>query len=103
MYACSNPATPCGAAMPPMRATIRNSLRPTSACVEDRGEPLKEFAQRSPQMSDWNPNPVIDDPRHDAARVIRAPRGSELSCKNWIIEAAYRMIQNNLDAEVAED
>ena len=54
-------------------------------------------------MSDWNPNPVIDDPRHDAARVIRAPRGSKLSCKNWIIEAAYRMIQNNLDAEVAED
>ena len=30
-------------------------------------------------MSDWNPNPVIDDPRHDAARVIRAPRGTQLS------------------------
>ena len=35
-------------------------------------------------------------------RVIRAPRGSELTCKNWQIEAAYRMIQNNLDPEVAE-
>jgi len=34
--------------------------------------------------------------------LIRAPRGSQLSCKNWLIEAAYRMIQNNLDAEVAE-
>ena len=37
------------------------------------------------------------------ARVIRAPRGTELSCKNWLIEAAYRMIQNNLDPEVAEN
>lgn len=36
------------------------------------------------------------------ARVIRAPRGTTLTCKNWQIEAAYRMIQNNLDPEVAE-
>ncbi len=43
------------------------------------------------------------DPRFDASRVIRAPRGSQLTCKNWLTEAAYRMIQNNLDAEVAED
>ncbi len=43
------------------------------------------------------------DPRHDPSRVIRAPRGTTLNCKNWLIEAAYRMIQNNLDAEVAED
>ena len=35
-------------------------------------------------------------------RVIRAPRGSTLTCKNWQIDAAYRMIQNNLDPEVAE-
>jgi urocanate hydratase len=35
-------------------------------------------------------------------RVVRAPRGSQLTCKNWQIEAAYRMIQNNLDPEVAE-
>ena len=37
------------------------------------------------------------------ARTITAPTGTELSCKNWLIEAAYRMIQNNLDAEVAFD
>jgi urocanate hydratase len=43
------------------------------------------------------------DPRFDPARVIRAPRGSELACKSWLTEAAYRMLQNNLDAEVAED
>lgn len=36
------------------------------------------------------------------ARVVRAPQGSELSCQNWLIEAAYRMIQNNLDPDVAE-
>ena len=45
----------------------------------------------------------IHDPRLDTTRVIRAPRGTELNCKNWLTEAAYRMIQNNLDAEVAEN
>jgi urocanate hydratase len=35
-------------------------------------------------------------------RIIRAPRGTQLTCKNWMSEAAYRMIQNNLDPEVAE-
>ena len=33
---------------------------------------------------------------------VRAPRGTQLTCKNWLIEAPYRMIQNNLDPEVAE-
>jgi urocanate hydratase len=42
------------------------------------------------------------DPRVDSARNIRAPRGTALSCRNWLAEAAFRMIQNNLDAEVAE-
>ena len=36
-------------------------------------------------------------------RTITAPRGSQLSCKNWQIEAAYRMLQNNLDPQVAFD
>lgn len=36
------------------------------------------------------------------SRTVRAPRGSKLNCKNWLIEAAYRMIQNNLDPDVAE-
>jgi urocanate hydratase len=38
-----------------------------------------------------------------AAPVIRAPRGTELSCKGWLQEAALRMLMNNLDPEVAED
>src|SRR5215204_6067468 len=37
------------------------------------------------------------------SRRIKAPTGGQLSCKNWLIEAAYRMIQNNLDSEVAFD
>ncbi len=44
-----------------------------------------------------------NDPRLDPTRVVRAPRGSELTCKNWGTEAAYRMVQNNLDPEVAEN
>ncbi|MFZ5661832.1 MAG: urocanate hydratase [Pseudomonadota bacterium] len=41
--------------------------------------------------------------RVDPSRVIRAPRGAEKTCKSWLTEAAYRMIQNNLDPEVAEN
>jgi len=36
-------------------------------------------------------------------RPVRAPRGTDITCRNWLIEAAYRMIQNNLDPEVAEN
>jgi urocanate hydratase len=36
-------------------------------------------------------------------RPVKAPTGSTLHCRNWLIEAAYRMIQNNLDPEVAEN
>ncbi|MDQ3798450.1 MAG: urocanate hydratase [Acidobacteriota bacterium] len=36
-------------------------------------------------------------------RIVRAPRGTEITCKNWLVEAAYRMIQNNLDPDVAFD
>jgi len=37
------------------------------------------------------------------SRTIRAPRGTQLTCRNWLIEAAYRMLQNNLDPQVAGD
>ncbi len=36
-------------------------------------------------------------------KPMRAPRGTQLTCRNWQIEAAYRMLQNNLDPEVAFD
>src|SRR3954471_15790164 len=50
-------------------------------------------------MSDLSQTPFLDS----KARPVRAPRGTEISCANWQIEAAYRMIQNNLDPEVAEN
>src|SRR5215472_3589880 len=49
-------------------------------------------------MTDLSPLHRLAQPR-----PVRAPRGGSLSCRNWQIEAAYRMIQNNLDAEVAEN
>ena len=42
------------------------------------------------------------DRRHDPSRLVRSPRGSALSCRGWLTEAAFRMLQNNLDPEVAE-
>ncbi|MEZ4309821.1 MAG: urocanate hydratase [Polyangiaceae bacterium] len=41
-------------------------------------------------------------PSAHGPRPVRAPRGTELTCKGWIQEAALRMLHNNLDAEVAE-
>jgi urocanate hydratase len=41
--------------------------------------------------------------RIDNSRIIRAPRGSEISAKSWLTEAPLRMLMNNLDAEVAEN
>jgi urocanate hydratase len=49
------------------------------------------------------PTTPSQDPRYDSTRVVRAPRGPERTCKSWQTEAAYRMIQNNLDPEVAEN
>ena len=40
--------------------------------------------------------------RSDPTRTIRAPRGTERSCKSWLTEAPLRMLMNNLDPEVAE-
>jgi urocanate hydratase len=37
-----------------------------------------------------------------ASRTVRAPRGTEISCRGWIQEAAMRMLMNNLDPDVAE-
>ncbi|KAF1702257.1 urocanate hydratase [Pseudoxanthomonas suwonensis] len=44
----------------------------------------------------------MSDPRHDPSRVVRAPRGSQLNCRSWLTEAPFRMLQNNLDPDVAE-
>ncbi len=44
----------------------------------------------------------MNNPRHNT-RTVRAPRGSDLTCKSWTTEAPYRMMMNNLDPEVAEN
>ncbi len=49
-------------------------------------------------MTDLSPLHTVAQPR-----PVKAPTGTQLSCANWLIEAAYRMIQNNLDPEVAEN
>ncbi|OGT55251.1 MAG: urocanate hydratase [Gammaproteobacteria bacterium RIFCSPHIGHO2_12_FULL_42_10] len=41
--------------------------------------------------------------RHDTSRIIHAPHGTKLSAKSWLIEAAIRMLMNNLDPNVAEN
>ena len=41
--------------------------------------------------------------RSHGARAVRAPRGSQLTAKSWLTEAALRMLMNNLDPEVAEN
>jgi urocanate hydratase len=48
-------------------------------------------------------NLLSNDPRFDADRVVRSPHGTERSCKSWLTEAAFRMLQNNLDPDVAEN
>ncbi|MFC4728262.1 urocanate hydratase [Coralloluteibacterium thermophilus] len=45
---------------------------------------------------------MSNDRRIDPSRRIHAPRGAERTCRSWQTEAAYRMLQNNLDPEVAE-
>ena len=44
----------------------------------------------------------MPDPRHNA-RAVKAPTGPDLTCRSWQTEAPFRMLQNNLDAEVAEN
>ncbi|NRA87240.1 MAG: urocanate hydratase, partial [Rhizobiales bacterium] len=45
----------------------------------------------------------MTNPRLSNSRNIKAPTGSEITCKSWQTEAAMRMLMNNLDSEVAEN
>src|SRR5438045_9661426 len=47
-------------------------------------------------------NLIASTPSMTDKRIVRAPRGTEMSCKGWHQEAALRMLMNNLDPEVAE-
>ncbi len=54
------------------------------------------------RRDDGNRAPGLGDRMSTSARIIRAPRGTTLSAKNWLTEAPLRMLMNNLDPEVAE-
>jgi len=49
------------------------------------------------------PTAAASTPPAHGPRPVRAPHGPTLHCRNWLIEAAWRMLQNNLDPEVAEN
>src|SRR5438067_13437114 len=57
---------------------------------------------RSRTMTTTVDNSIAAKDAHIAPRPMRAPRGATLHCKGWLQEAAYRMLQNNLDPAVAE-
>ena len=59
-------------------------------------------ARHSPSFAIHHHSSLIIHVDHLHPRTIRAPRGTELSCKGWQQEAALRMLMNNLDPEVAE-
>ena len=63
-------------------------------CPTDGGGPRRRVSSNAM---------TADRPPAAGARPVRAPRGTELSCRGWGQEAALRMLMNNLDPEVAED
>ena len=54
-------------------------------------------------MTDLSQPPLPAAASPARPRVVRAPRGASITCRSWLTEAAYRMLQNNLDPEVAEN
>src|ERR1700744_2044254 len=69
---------------------------------------IDSSGNRRPRRAGSFPKAVAGIPmnaptRIDTSRTIRAPHGTELSCKSWLTEAPYRMLQNNLDPDVAEN
>ena len=54
-------------------------------------------------MTDLSAPPALLPRAPARPRTVRAPRGSAITCRSWLTEAAYRMLQNNLDPEVAEN
>src|SRR5262245_6206743 len=108
---------------PPGFSCLRPRGLTPAGSLEDTPTPLRRWAWRvgrqRPRLLRWRAGlsspgrPSYESERRRpwrrhggqeamAARVIRAPRGSERSCRGWVQEAALRMLMNNLDPEVAE-
>src|SRR6185312_16940596 len=121
--ACEVACAPAPAASAPSPANLRKSRRSSvmSDLRDDASPSLRlcrpqvfpppcgtatfHGGKRSPQSGFHRfPEIAMNAPtRIDTTRTIRAPRGTELSCKSWLTEAPFRMLQNNLDPEVAEN
>src|SRR5205085_7096185 len=54
------------------------------------------------RSSQLRPEGAVAMSAHSGARPVRAPRGTDLTARGWQTEAPLRMLQNNLDPEVAE-
>jgi hypothetical protein len=108
------PTTFCGRAGPRQRS---NPIKATCAPRRPPGTPTGRrppTPNASPSRSGrarWRPplpplavvwSDAMSTTTEARARVVRAPRGTVLSCKAWPQEAALRMLMNNLDPEVAE-
>src|SRR6185312_9550093 len=90
---------------------LHHQLRPGPAglprLAQGSGDPDLRVGHRRRQVrraADGQPaSALVNTAALPGARPVRAPRGSELSCKGWQQEAALRMLMNNLDPEVAEN
>ena len=79
------------------RRRLADAVRPRLRRADPR-----HAARYSRSLPLRSPNEGTAMTRIDNARVIRAPRGTEISAKSWLTEAPLRMLMNNLDPEVAE-
>src|SRR4029078_4131948 len=79
--------------VPAVVAAVRDQRRKSSM------SPVRHAATPGKQRDAMNDVSA----RQAHPRPVRAPRGTQITCADWLIEAAYRMIQNNLDPEVAEN
>ena len=64
--------------------------------------PAGRESERGPSGPAEGQERVATSPGPTGPRVVRAPRGAELTCRGWVQEAALRMLMNNLDPDVAE-
>src|SRR5262249_49129169 len=86
----------------------RATARPCGAGVADRAvggsprQPGKRAGDRACRDGERSTTRRVSSTTSAMAETIRAPRGTQLSCKGWPQEAALRMLMTNLDPEVAE-
>src|ERR1039458_10249338 len=83
-------------------ATRTTKLYMTAHTRATRSTLYPANASRAKMFSDVQPMTPTNTTTDASHPAVRAPRGTQLSCKGWQQEAALRMLMNNLDPEVAE-